>query len=226
MQQRARRQHYREVALTGAVDALNSAAGFKTTPTVSKLSQLSATSCRVRSQLESDIRSFDAADARQVTQEAVDELLGSTGPLYGDGGATTVRPYDPALLAWPAMDGKGLPLARDAPDDVMSYVEGNALGWVRTRSDVRKDTRHTAMPQLYRDEIFKNDRKHYVSFINEGARRGLFSFTKDKMESVAPFFVVKKDGRLRIIFDCRRSNRWFIRAPHVPPFFWSRFRDG
>ena len=176
-----------------------------------------------RSQVESDVRSFDAADARKVTQEVVDELLGSTDPLYGDGGATTVRPYDPALLAWPAMDGKGLPLARDAPDDVMSYVEGNALGWVRTRSSVRKDTRHTSMPQLYRDEIFKNDRKHYVSFINEGARRGLFSFTKDKMESVAPFFVVKKDGRLRIIFDCRRSNRWFIRAPHVPLFSGAGF---
>ena len=121
------------------------------------------------------------------------------------------------------MDGKGLPLARDAPDDVMSYVEGNALGWVRTRSDVRKDTRHTAMPQLYRAEIFKKDRTHYVSFINEGARRGLFSFTKDKMESVAPAFVVKKDGRLRIIFDCRRSNRWFIRAPHVPLFSGAGF---
>lgn len=103
MQQRARRRYNRMASVHAAVSALNSAAGFRQTPTVGSSTELANTSSKVCASLCGRLHVFDGARvvAEGITQEAAIELLGSsTDPFYGGGGeASTVRPHDAELVA-------------------------------------------------------------------------------------------------------------------------------
>eukprot|EP00971_Amphidinium_carterae_P289304 5744105-Amphidinium_carterae.1 len=55
--------------------------------------------------------------------------------------------------------------------------------------------------------------------------RGLFSLGRDYRSLVTPFFVAKKDHRIRLIFDCRRSNQFFEEPPNVHLFSGSGFGE-
>ena len=69
---------------------------------------------------------------------------------------------------------------------------------------------------LYRDPIFKRERGKYVGFIELPRTRHLKRFGTWRREGRTAFFVCKKwRKRMGMILDCRRSNLWFKRPPHV-----------
>ena len=69
---------------------------------------------------------------------------------------------------------------------------------------------------LYSDPIFKRERGKYVRFIELPRTRHLKRFGTWRREGRTPFFVCKKwRKRMGMILDCRQSNLWFKRQPHV-----------
>ena len=68
----------------------------------------------------------------------------------------------------------------------------------------------------YFDPKLKYDRKSYVEFITELTERGLLRWRKavtGERHTLGVFFVAKKDGKLRLIFDTRVANLQFCAPP-------------
>ena len=69
---------------------------------------------------------------------------------------------------------------------------------------------------LYSDPIFKRERGKYVRFIELPRTRHLIRFGTWRREGRTQFFVcIKWRKRMGMNSDCRRSNLWFKRQPHV-----------
>eukprot|EP00973_Karenia_brevis_P078308 10873512-Karenia_brevis.AAC.1 len=63
------------------------------------------------------------------------------------------------------------------------------------------------------DVKLSRSRKQYVQFIRDLDSRGYLYWCEAPKEFVTPFFVCKKDGRQRMIIDCRKTNLRFCK-PH------------
>ena len=67
--------------------------------------------------------------------------------------------------------------------------------------------------QPYMDTRLSQHVDLYFEFVGDLFNGGMLSFTDDPSEIVTPFFVGKKDGPLRLVWDCRVANRRFRRPP-------------
>jgi hypothetical protein len=67
----------------------------------------------------------------------------------------------------------------------------------------------------YNDPLLMNDKKVYADFVKDLYKRKLLMFTRRPKERVGVFFVLKKDGSLRMIIDARRTNARFRPPPGV-----------
>ena len=66
----------------------------------------------------------------------------------------------------------------------------------------------------YMDPILQGSEKKYASFINDLDKRGLLRWTQTPRVQVSVFFVRKKSANsLRMIIDCRPTNRHFADPP-------------
>eukprot|EP00973_Karenia_brevis_P034783 4799597-Karenia_brevis.AAC.1 len=63
------------------------------------------------------------------------------------------------------------------------------------------------------DERLANDHELYYEFVSDIFAAGMIGFTADALDIVTPFFVKKKDGMQRLVWDARVPNRRFQRAP-------------
>ncbi|CAK0876757.1 unnamed protein product [Prorocentrum cordatum] len=80
-------------------------------------------------------------------------------------------------------------------------------------------------PTLYMDPVLERNRPLYLDFIQSGISRGVFVLGKERTEDVSAFFVAKKDERIRMVLDCRRSNQRFQPPPSVSLFSAAGFAD-
>ena len=67
----------------------------------------------------------------------------------------------------------------------------------------------------YMDVVLGRSRRGYVEFVRDLDQRGLVNWVTDPLAECTIFFVDKKDGRLRMIIDCRRANVHFDDPPGV-----------
>ena len=65
----------------------------------------------------------------------------------------------------------------------------------------------------YHDPRLQSDVKVYAKFVRRCNSIGLVAFTTECLAELGIFFVRKKDGALRLILDCRRTNRLFLDPP-------------
>eukprot|EP00973_Karenia_brevis_P016640 2278975-Karenia_brevis.AAC.1 len=65
----------------------------------------------------------------------------------------------------------------------------------------------------YMDEKLAASPKLYFEFISDLYGAGMLDFTDEPLDIVTPFFVGKKDGNLRLVWDCRVPNRRFKKSP-------------
>ena len=65
------------------------------------------------------------------------------------------------------------------------------------------------------DATLAGDRESYVGFLRRLAGAGLLRLGTKCQVVVTPFFVFKKDDRIRLILDCRPANRSFKEPPSV-----------
>ena len=88
---------------------------------------------------------------------------------------------------------------------------------MRQAAQVRLKRKEEGVARLYHVAILNQDRAAY-SFVREGHRRGLFIYGRSCREELGLFFVKKKDGNMRMIAACRRSNQWFSDPPSTKLF--------
>ena len=67
----------------------------------------------------------------------------------------------------------------------------------------------------YVDEVFQRDHEQRVQFIRDVHARGMVEFREVAQSIITPFFVTQKNGRLRLVLDCRASNRLSAPPPDI-----------
>ena len=146
-------------------------------------------------------------------REAIEELLHHDVAYTGDSCATTVRPYDRSLVSLPDCGSKLVPL-----DQVLDATGREVVGDPHGRMLVSEaewgdivEKGETVMP--YMDVTLQKCPELYHQFILDLFEKNLIGFTNKPQGLVTPFFVAKKNGRLRFILDCRAVNKRF----HPPP---------
>eukprot|EP00973_Karenia_brevis_P007506 1015810-Karenia_brevis.AAC.1 len=84
------------------------------------------------------------------------------------------------------------------------------------RSDLEFEmaTQGTQPIKVYWDRNLAGDRSLRIWFVKELARLGLVSFRRRIRARVGIFFVLKKDGRYRLVLDARETNRTHRSPPH------------
>ena len=66
---------------------------------------------------------------------------------------------------------------------------------------------------MYVDPILESSKKDYHAFVADMVRCRLVGFTDSPRVQVGIFFVSKKNGKLRMIIDARRTNKLFRKPP-------------
>ncbi|CAE7219985.1 ANK1 [Symbiodinium sp. CCMP2592] len=67
----------------------------------------------------------------------------------------------------------------------------------------------------YMDEALRTSAQAYNQFIVDIYERGMITFSRTAISVITPFFVAKKNGRLRLVLDCRASNQMFAAPPDI-----------
>ena len=70
-------------------------------------------------------------------------------------------------------------------------------------------------PKIYMDDALKRDKKLYLQFVVDLYKRNMIRFSETCASVITPFFVIKKDGRLRLVLDCRETNLLFKESPNI-----------
>ena len=140
--------------------------------------------------------------------EALRQLRATSG--YVEDQATgALAPYVPGTVSLPEEGWRPIALdalwGQDGRESVGSYVQQQLL----PADEARCRLRACGVGRPYGDPRLKHPRT-YSDFVKRLAQSNLVDFSSDPgFESIALFFVTKKNGSLRMIVDARRSNCHF-----------------
>ena len=155
------------------------------------------------------IRTVAAARPRHVAapREAARELLGARFDYNGSG--CRVRPYGTAPVSLPAGSRPSVPLKQALGPSLSPLLDREMLLVEPSEAHRRLDTNAFSS---YLDEKFRKSPSTFKWFVAHLARIGLIGCTRSPSASVSPFFVEKKNNKLRLVGDCREANCFFERA--------------
>lgn len=146
-------------------------------------------------------------------REAVKELLHST-PSYSLEVETTVRPYNKDLVSLPVV-GATPPCLDDLLDPVgRELLQDPIAAMMLTPQEWGEVVEKGLQVKPYMDVVLQHDSHQYHTFVHGLYQRGMLHFTSRPKDITTPFFVAKKDGRLRLVMDCRSINQKFRDPPH------------
>ncbi|CAK0859145.1 unnamed protein product, partial [Prorocentrum cordatum] len=153
------------------------------------------------------------AEARECEDGALSELLQGVA-IYGDGACNPSVPYRREQISWPSSSTPPVELST-----ILGPSEAARLrDW---RSQMLRPPREaeelmaTACPRgAYCDQGLVGDPRTYAEFLGKLYGKGMvhFSAAVDAKGTVGAFFVPKKSGAQRVIFDTRIAN-CFLKAP-------------
>ncbi|CAK9009883.1 Ankyrin-1 [Durusdinium trenchii] len=127
--------------------------------------------------------------------------------------ATTVRPYDRGLLSIPSCGNQAVVLD-DVLDDVgCETIRDPHRCMLLDEEEIGVMMEQNKPVDIYMDPLLKNNMGMYCNFVHDLFEAGMLDFTVRPRGLVTPFFVAKKSGKLRLILDCRETNRLFRRPP-------------
>ena len=125
--------------------------------------------------------------------------------------SSTRRPYDPALLNV-VKQGVQAKELRPLVDDTARTFLDNPDKYI-LKSDAEIDaTPDSEFGLPYTDPVLTSSPQLMHDLIVKLHELGLIVFKRAKVATVGLFTVAKKDGTLRLVFDCRPAN-----ALHRPP---------
>ena len=193
--------------------SLNSLAGFAT-PRVADAQSLGAISAMVWSRVWDMHDQSSFFDTGETAKEARRVLLGAGAALY-DSAAPQAEPFAHDKVSWPEPGDSKPWLSANLPRHLADLVEGSDRRWMREGDQFDKFVAEHGRPKLHGCAALKPGRREYKTFVAEGLKRGVLKLGLRSVEKVKIFFTGKKDGGLRVIVDCRRSNQRFQAPPHT-----------
>ena len=162
----------------------------------------------------SQVVSLHRANECISTREAIRELLqfSPVSPYDEEAGSgTTVRPYERNLVSLPEV-GAEIFDAADLADDVGRRM---IQSWQSTMLREESEIHQMGGPKIYMDEVLEKSEERYHTFIKDLHDRNMLDFLDVAESLVTPFFVIKKNKRLRMVLDCRASNVLFKEPPDI-----------
>ena len=117
--------------------------------------------------------------------------------------------YVPELLSLPSKGNKSMPLAELLGDDGGLIVSEFIRSRLLDKNEARSNLVECGVRQCFSDPKLRDPRV-FSGFVKRLAEADLVDFSLTAgVEKVEAFFVKKKDHRIRMVVDCRRSNAWF-----------------
>jgi hypothetical protein len=207
--QRVCRRHRRQLAADATVAALNDlAAGGPANsvepPTAAQKDALSTVLKRA------------AVAARLppcTVEEAVNELLSHSHSYTGEEASSTVVAYDKALVSIPAVGATPPQVAEVLDPKGREFFVSFHEHLLRSSEDWGNLCERSDPVRPYMDTRLRSNVALYESFVADLWDRNMIKFTTQPADIVTPFFVKKKDGRQRLVWDCRVPNRRFRDPP-------------
>ncbi|CAE7231430.1 gag-pro-pol [Symbiodinium sp. CCMP2456] len=120
-----------------------------------------------------------------------------------------VKSYNPALLSLPAPGSEPVPLGQLLGDGGQLVVDDFCASRLLCENEARKRLKDCGVAKCYSDPRLLQPCV-YADFVHRLIEAGVVELvTATPKEVVECFFVGKKDGRLRLVVDCRKANMWF-----------------
>ena len=145
---------------------------------------------------------------------AVSQLHAFDG--YGeDQCPAAVASYNPELLSLPSAGNRAVPVAELLGDDGMEIVSAFCRTRLLDENEARRNLVDSGVQRCYTDPRLRNP-STYQSFVRRLSDAGLVQYSaKPGTEQIEMFCVSKKDGRQRLVVDCRKANCWFAAPDKV-----------
>lgn len=161
------------------------------------------------SQLSMMADSKDECTAR----EAVEELLRCSPTYASEELSTTVRTYEQSLVSIPTSESDPIELPGVLDKCGRDTIEDPFRCMMLSEEEWGSVVEHGDVIKPYMDVKLQQSPEEYQHFVKKLYDVGMLRFTCSPQDLVTPFFVSKKDGRLRLILDCRGVNRRFRPPP-------------
>ena len=150
-------------------------------------------------------------------EQAGEALLGLASGAYAVGPSQCgpTAPYAKAKVAWPALGSRPVLLDTLLREADSSRYYGFTSQMLRPASEAEQ-LMNESLISPHTDAILRHDRQAYAEFPAGLSMRGLIRWKRQPSNfkaTLGVFFVAKKDGSLRVVFDTRRANLQF----HEPP---------
>lgn len=147
-----------------------------------------------------------------TAREAVEELLRTCPTYSSEELSTTVRTFDKDLVSIPTSQNEPIDLSGLLDPCGREIIEDPSRCMMLTEAEWGQVIEEGNTMKPYMDTKLQNSAQEYQNFVKTLYDAGMINFTSDPQDLVTPFFVAKKDGRQRLILDCRGVNKRF-RAP-------------
>ena len=148
-------------------------------------------------------------------EEAAAALLGS-GRHYDDVAVVNLGSYDSELISVPQRGSQAVNVVEGLPGDAKEFLvdfEAHLLLNEEEWGQVCEKAEHVG---CYTDPKLEHNDVNYFNFVERLQEAGLLVFTRRPISRVGIFCVQKKNKKLRIVSDCRATNRRFRPTPHLP----------
>ena len=101
------------------------------------------------------------------------------------------------------------------PPLAQQYLEEYEQRMLRGKDEKARIDEECGPAKKHNDARLFGSRGLYRAYVRRLVKSGLFKLKRSCKEKVGMFFVRKKNGELRLILDCRPSNRHFVTPPGV-----------
>ena len=166
---------------------------------------------------------------RGTEREAVKELLQSSLSYNGEEVSSTLRSYDRDLVSIPQIFSDPIPVAGLLDHHGRETIEDPERCMLLGEDEWGLVVEKQRGFRPYMDEKLRTQPELYHRFVGDLFRAGMLKFSTKPKDLVTPFFVAKKDGRQRLIMDCRGVNMRFRPPPGVAlaaGYSWSQLQLG
>jgi hypothetical protein len=212
-QQRVHRRISHSRAAAECVDSLNcmfGSAGEKTSAAF--LGSVRPTAVQA-SVLQRVWESTSSGPDEQFSPEAaLRALLQADSYDIGQGSANGLATYVDGLVSLPHGQESGAVLQELLLGDALRDLTHVSSKMLLTGEELEGELTK-GLPNTYHDPVLKHNRSKYKNFLKELYGCGVLKASDWVKVEVGIFFVKKKNGKLRLILDARKSNVYFRRPP-------------
>ena len=213
VKQRLKKRFHVATMVEDCIEALNALYSGQPLARAKSCSSVSAAQVQVHRHILNSVQKLGGPGALTGT-EALQQLRAFDG--YGDDQVPqAVKAYTPELLSLPEKGNQAQPLSDLLGSDGQKIVGEFIRSRLLSVDEARSRLAGCGVRHAYSDPRLR-DPKIYRGFVRRLLDADLVELTTEpNKEIVEMFFVGKKDGRLRMVADCRRSNMWFAEPDRV-----------